>query len=223
MSPRSVAATIQYSDCLREVEIQVVPRRAGWVTQDVYLVCDWIPLRRWCEGWASAKEPSLESAGDSMALALAAALPLEVLGSHAWTLTSVIQRDTAQGTGPTHHAHRDLDELAAANLGGVGFANAWIPLDVVRADPLAVVDPATVLPAQRASFRGYSTSDRTGLRAPAAHEPPHDWKYVPGLRPGDALLWRSDVVYHAAFELTGQSATRRSCDVRFVAAGRSPD
>lgn len=197
---------------------------------DVLLVRSSARLMAWIDQWRCLGQPEF-GADDSLGRDLVAALgdhlahfePDAALGS--WTTTSVIHRDTATpGKGPATTAHRDLDETAVANLKDVAaaFVNAWIPLMPVNCDPIALVDPATVTPTQATSYRNYNPADTTGLRSPIDGEQDHRWVWVPGLGPGDALCWRSDVVFHASFRLPHQNAghrtsaeSRRSIDARF--------
>ena len=139
-------------------------------------------------------------------------------------MTSVIHRDTKtqkSGGRAAKVAHRDLDETAVSNLRARGygaFLNVWLPLDrpIGTADPLALIQPRSVEVATDAvPFMG-AGSDGTGL----GHPPPdraHDWVWVPGLSPGDALVWPSQIVFHASFQHPnddGQGDGRRSADVR---------
>jgi hypothetical protein len=124
-----------------------------------------------------------------------------------------IARDTATSAGNfTAEAHRDLDEDAAANLrastGREDLLNFWVPLEPVERHTLGAVlpasvdyaaDPAAFASCERAEGPGGAAGarDRTGLRR-SQTAGGHRWVFFGGLAPGDAVVWRSDVVYHAA-------------------------
>lgn len=149
-----------------------------------------------------------------------------------WKLGNVIERDPGAGVnGYAGTVHRDLDDTAVGNLRSVDraryFFNIWAPLTKVHCNPLAVLLPDSVdFSRDPAGFRGLEY-DRTGLN----HQPGHKWLGFPDMCPGDVLVWRSDVVYHAAYSGKASGGedvdeevvavcdcppSRRSVDVRFV-------
>ena len=132
-----------------------------------------------------------------------------------WTLASVIYRK-GKGKSYTNDVHRDLSEVSTANLreheGQVYFYNAWVPRRDVHSSPLALALPSTVDIANDASgFLGME-HDTTGL----TYRDSHQWLYWSGMRLGDVIFWRSDLVYHASFQLPGEESLppRVSMDMR---------
>jgi len=119
-------------------------------------------------------------------------------------LGNVILRDSSQGEGGyTATAHRDLDERAVSNLkdkhGAFLFLNFWVPLNPVVRDHLGICCPEQVdIPRDSAGFKNLE-GDYTGLNARAGHR----WVYVPNLKPGDVIIWRSEIVYHASLTAIG--------------------
>ena len=126
----------------------------------------------------------------------------------------------------TSTAHRDLDETAVSNLAARRariFLNFWLPLAPVIQDHLGICLPDSVdLSADPGGFKGLE-GDRTGLR----HRANHRWFYVPNMGPGDVLIWRSEVVYHASLVpvnacsianpgLDIGSERRKSIDLRLI-------
>ena len=97
----------------------------------------------------------------------------------------------------TSTAHRDLDDVAVSNLTARHarvFLNFWVPLTTVKQDHLGICLPESVdLSKDPGGFKGME-GDRTGMHNREGHR----WVYVPDLLPGDVLIWRSEVVYHAS-------------------------
>ena len=224
-------ATLTYSDGERTVTISDgLARERG---RDYVVLRAEPALIAWRAGWDAAGRPSFE-AHDDQGAALARALEraLDAFAAAAdsgdgarWVFSSVIHRDTragASGDAYTGVAHRDLDELAVANLRRAErarfFVNAWLPLGegADDVDPLALLLPGAEPHLDAAPFLAAlgGTDDRTGLRANSTHS----WVWFPRLRAGDVILWRSERVWHAAFARPGQAPgkSRRSADARFV-------
>jgi hypothetical protein len=96
----------------------------------------------------------------------------------------------------------------------------WVPFETVRSQPLALLVPkSTDISADSAdvaSFHPALPTDRTGLKFNKAQQ----WVWFPQMQPGDMLLWKSEVVYHASFALPQQHLQpelhppRRSIDLR---------
>eukprot|EP00611_Tribonema_gayanum_P030651 TRINITY_DN859_c0_g1_i2.p1 TRINITY_DN859_c0_g1~~TRINITY_DN859_c0_g1_i2.p1 ORF type:complete len:407 (-),score=50.02 TRINITY_DN859_c0_g1_i2:721-1941(-) len=128
-----------------------------------------------------------------------------------WNLTSLIYRTPGQPGSYANTVHRDMDETAVANAPRHTrlFLNVWVPLCHVTSDPLAILLPETVSAGDVAGFRGLEY-DRTSLRANDAHR----WVYYPDMQVGDALVWRSETVYHAAFHTGPAPFSRESLDMR---------
>mmetsp|Transcript_15270 Transcript_15270/g.46265 ORF Transcript_15270/g.46265 Transcript_15270/m.46265 type:complete len:231 (+) Transcript_15270:3-695(+) len=219
---------VEYGDGLYRVPVQERGRCCfeGRVAVDVVRASE--RLGRWHERWLAEGSPEFRAESDtarSLLAALGDALEPFTRGEGGrWVATSVIHRDTRDGSkGAAKTVHRDLCDTAVANLSDVrAFVNAWIPLRPVHSHPLALLDPNTCDPrTQAAPYRAVSAADRSGLNYDASHA----WFWCPRLGPADALLWRSDLVYHASFDLAGQDDFRRSCDVRFhyVASGEEEE
>ncbi|GMH98988.1 hypothetical protein TrVE_jg223 [Triparma verrucosa] len=167
--------------------------------------------------------------------------PGRSLGEH--RLMSVIHRDTTTATastatttltatkatiaesedhgtfsGTASDVHRDLDEHAVSNLrskGEVGWYNIWMPLKPITDDPLGFVSPATVnVEVESTGFMGIGSgvTDRTGL----VYSDLHEWYFAQDMKVGDVLIWRSEVVYHAAIRGLGDGKGRRSVDFRLA-------
>jgi len=238
------------------VDIRPLPRAFWGHSEALQLVKQDARLLSWHEEVMAGETGREFTAESTTACGLAEALlpiietwtGLKTGAEGTWKLTSVIHRDTRAmkaGGGYTSVAHRDLDEAAVCNLLSSFlqqefqpedvnvsalpplFVNAWVPLQPVEADPLAVVLPeSVVLPASgRGSggsshdacpFLGISPGDATGLALPPLGRN-HDWRWAAGMCQGDVLIWRSEQVYHGAFKHPGQrpDASRRSVDVRF--------
>ena len=99
------------------------------------------------------------------------------------------------------------------DAGEHAWYNCWVPLQPVREDPLGVIAPASVnIPKEGTGYMGFGTSivDRTGIVESAGHR----WYWAPDMRPGDALLWRSEETYHCAMRGGGEGGGRRSADMR---------
>ncbi|CAM9569733.1 unnamed protein product [Phaeothamnion confervicola] len=138
----------------------------------------------------------------------------ETTSTSATVFRSLIYRSPGEKRSYASTVHRDVDEAAAANAPpGTRFFNVWVPLTSVTADPLALLLPETAdFERDAAPFRNLSDGDRTSLR----YNPAQRWVFFPGLGPGDAIVWRSEKVYHAAFHDEGHPAalSRRSVDLR---------
>eukprot|EP00397_Hematodinium_sp_SG-2012_P058219 GEMP01073455.1.p1 GENE.GEMP01073455.1~~GEMP01073455.1.p1 ORF type:complete len:267 (+),score=33.51 GEMP01073455.1:80-802(+) len=134
-----------------------------------------------------------------------------------WSVENVIRRDGEKDYYVGSRVHRDIDEHAWNNLIGhgvvsIGIINVWVPLISLQRDTLAWL-PANKSDSQwSASFHNVSPTDRTGLNFHAAHA--DEWVYAPKLKPGDALAWKSTLVYHSAAELPSGESGRRSVDFR---------
>ena len=241
-----IESGIEYSDGRRVVKI--APEAAESVCDSVVVVRQCGKLLRWHDAWVASGCPSFAAEEANVTDCLAEALgrfDLAACSTTRWVAKSAIHRGDSRFSGPTRSAHRDLCEVAVANLrtttGALAFVNVWLPvLRPVDRDPLAFLDPKTAdIAAQAAPYRAVSAVDRTGIN----YDHRHRWFYVPNLRPGDALLWRSDLVYHASFTLPTNPAApddkkdqhknnnnsddapfpRRSCDLRFYQYGTAAD
>ena len=84
--------------------------------------------------------------------------------------------------------------LPTSRLGTREFSSTfWVPLAPVKQDHLGLCLPESVdLSKDPGGFKGME-GDRTGMHNREGHR----WVYVPDLLPGDVLIWRSEVVYHA--------------------------
>jgi len=156
-----------------------------------------------------------KAVGDGELAAVSAGILGEVLGSDAgqdttsWELGNLIFRDSQEcgGSGNfNREVHRDHCENAGRNFGET--YNCWVPLLHVTSYPLGFCLPSSVdMELDVGPATGLWEGDRTSLRRRA--EAKLDWRYFPDLAPGDILLWKSDLVFHAATELAGDSASER--------------
>jgi hypothetical protein len=143
------------------------------------------------------------------------------------TLDDLERRRKPRGGAPTTAVGASCAAASAA-------AAAGVPPLAADVDPLALLLPTSVvLERDAAPFHpslllhddpdglllGGDDHPRdggtgTGLR----HDARHAWVWHSALGVGDALLWRSELVYHAAFARPGQqaNASRRSADVRLM-------
>lgn len=136
-----------------------------------------------------------------------------------WTIGNVIIRDAAgsDSSGLNTVVHRDYCHVAMENMSKRGISqcyNLWVPLLPVTSYPLGFVLPSSVdWDIDVGPFTCLAETDRTSLRASSSTS--FDWRYFPDLRPGDVLIWRSDLVFHSALCSPNSPEGRRlSVDLR---------
>lgn len=226
--------SVQYSDREGHIDVHPGPETVGFV-DGIYIVRGYPLLLEWAEQQTHAEgridglregSPAVTRLSE-IAAGIAARADVERLrGYRLQRLGSVIPRpstalreDAKQAedyatNGYAGVVHRDLDETAVSNLqenGGTDLSyNVWVPLAAVESDPLALLLPTTVDLSDAAGYHISLEGDRTGLKHNAAHK----WVWFPGLKPGDAIMWYSERVYHCAFRLPQQTAIRTSIDIR---------
>lgn len=183
-------------------------------------------LKKWCnekaDGFESGEQEVLEKEDRNELGAIVRRLILakedegHITHASNWELGNVILRKARLGN-YTRNIHRDLDEISVANMQSIHglhhYYNAWVPLAPVLSHPLALLLPHSLDQDDITSFLDYSPADRTGLR----YNPDQRWIYFDHLTPGDAILWRSEQIFHTSFSLPSQLPSfhaRRSIDIR---------
>ena len=230
----SVEAVMTYSDAA-EARVRVRPRdvdsQGDQFLDGIFGVRGAHELAEWVKGadldeidrhGIDADDPWLRQLAVIVAR-IAARADRKRLQGHSFKgqLGSVIARPHHNGYASV--CHRDLDEIAVANLRKAAhrpsqrWYNAWIPLTPVRSQPLGLIAASSVDFSEAAGYHRSLEGDRTGIKYNASHR----WIWFPDLGPGDVILWHSERVYHSSFDLpegplasSGSSSPRRSLDIR---------